>query len=284
MITSQVKKVSVIVPNYNYGRYLKKRIKSIIKQTYPIHELIVLDDASTDGSKEIAKELVLDLKLSKPEIKVHFVENSRNSGKAINQWERGFKLAQGDFVWIAEADDLCSKRFLEGVMGGFDDPKVVISYAESMVINSKGLVIMPNFRWSRDRERTGHFKNSYIKEGEDEIREIMAIRCTIPNVSGVVFRKKAVKLGVLNEATRFTQVGDWYLYLRLLENGKIAYNKKALNKFRVHGGSATERGRTHYEEVVRIHDMLKKRYELSEKVVGAMEVEEKRIRDKYGII
>ena len=50
MNTSQNKKVSVVVPNYNYGRYIKKRIDSILKQTYPIYELIVLDDASTDDS------------------------------------------------------------------------------------------------------------------------------------------------------------------------------------------------------------------------------------------
>ena len=45
------KKVSVIVPNYNYARYLKWRILSIAEQTYPIYELIILDDASKDGSK-----------------------------------------------------------------------------------------------------------------------------------------------------------------------------------------------------------------------------------------
>ena len=63
MSISQNKKVSVVVPNYNYGKYLRKRIESIIKQTYPIYELIVMDDASTDGSDVIAKNLVLDLKI-----------------------------------------------------------------------------------------------------------------------------------------------------------------------------------------------------------------------------
>lgn len=284
MITSQNKKVSVIVPNYNYGKYLKKRVQSILKQTYPIYELVILDDASTDGSARLAKEIVLGLKMKNPEMRVRFVGNTKNSGKAIVQWKKGFELAEGDFVWIAEADDLSSRRFLEEVMKGFDDPEVVISYAESTLMNGAGIIIAPNFRWSRDKERTGHFRKSYVKNGKDEIREIMAIRCTIPNVSGVVFRKKAVKNSVLDEAARFTQVGDWYLYLKLLENGKIVYNRRALNKFRVHGGSATERGKIHYEEVVGIHDMLKKQYELSEKVVEAMAAEEERIRDKYGII
>lgn len=280
MTTLQNKKVSVVVPNYNYGKYLKKRVQSILKQTYPIYELIILDDASTDGSAELAREMVLDLKVAHPEMRVRFVGNGKNSGKAMKQWKKGFELAEGDFVWIAEADDLCSRKFLEEVMKGFDDSKVVISYAESMIINKSGVIIVPNFRWSRDKEKTGHFKRSYIKDGKDEIREIMAIRCTIPNVSGVVFRKKAVKNKDLEKAIEFTQVGDWYLYLKMLKNGKIAYNKKALNKFRVHGGSATERGEVHYKEIVEIHGILKKKYELDKRTLETMGAEEERIKEK----
>lgn len=284
MTTLQSRKVSVVVPNYNYGKYLKKRVRSILKQTYPIYELIILDDKSTDGSAKMLKEMVLDMKLKNPEMRVRFVGNTENSGKAMVQWKKGFELAEGDFVWIAEADDSSSKYFLEEVMKGFDDPEVVISYAESMVINGAGVIIAPNFRWSRDKEKTGHFSKSYVKEGRQEIEEIMAIRCTIPNVSGVVFRKSAVKLKDLDRAIEYTQVGDWYLYLKMLEGGKIAYNRKALNKFRIHGGSATERGEIHYKEVVGIHEMIKKQYKLSEGVLKAIGVEEKRMQEKYGII
>lgn len=45
--------VSVVVPNYNYGRYLNLRIQSILQQTYQNIELILLDDASTDGSEKV---------------------------------------------------------------------------------------------------------------------------------------------------------------------------------------------------------------------------------------
>lgn len=287
MNTSQSKKVSVVVPNYNYGRYVRKRIDSILKQTYPIYELIVLDDASTDGSAEMLKEMILDMKVKNPEMRVKFVGNIKNSGKAMAQWKKGFELAEGDFVWIAEADDLCSSRFLEEVMKGFDDPEVVLSYAESMIINGRGLVIAPNFRWSRDKERTGHYKKSYVKDGHQEIQEILAIRCTIPNVSGVVFRKEAVKLKDLEKAISFTQVGDWYLYLRLLDDGKIAYDKKSLNRFRIHNGSKTAESkidRKHYDEVLGIHDYCRKNYELDGKVLKAMINEELGVRSKHGVI
>ena len=287
MSTLRNKKISVIVPNYNYGRYVKKRIQSILRQTYPIHELIILDDASTDGSAEIIKNIVLDLKIQHPNMNIKFVPNSCNSGKAIAQWKKGIELATGDYVWIAEMDDLCSKSFLEEVMKGFDDSEVVISYTESAVINSAGIMIAPNFRWSRDKEKTGHYKKDYVKDGHREIEEIMAIRCSIPNVSAVVFRKSAIKMKNLEKAIEFTQVGDWYLYAKMLEDGKISYTRKALNRFRIHSESKTAQSKKsdeHYKEVVNMHNYFQKKYKLSERVKDAIRVEEARIREKHGII
>ena len=287
MTTLRNKKVSVIVPNYNYGKYLRKRLLSILKQTYPIHELIVLDDASTDGSAEMARSMVLDLNAQNPNLNVRFVGNKKNSGKAMLAWKQGLELVTGDYVWIAEADDLCSRRFLEEVMKGFEDPEVVLSYSESMIINGMGVMMAPNFRWSRDKEKSGHYKKSYIKDGRTEIEEIMAIRCTIPNVSAVVFRKDAIRAKDLEKALEFSQVGDWYLYVKVLENGKISYNRKALNKFRIHGGSKTAESKKdskHYEEVVWMHEYLEKNYDLSKTVKQAMEQEEARVRVKHGII
>lgn len=283
MNISPTKKVSVVVPNYNYGRYLKKRIKTILSQTYPIHELIVLDDGSTDGSVKKLRGLLENLR----GVTWKIIENEKNSGKAILQWKKGIEAASGDFIWIAEADDLCSRDFLRGVMKGFDDPEVVLSYSESMLINARGVVIAPNFRWSRDKEKTGHFKKSYVKDGKNDVEEIMAIRCTIPNVSAVVFRNSSKLTKYLAEASKFSQVGDWYFYTKVLENGKICYNRKSLNKFRIHKGSATKEANKsgeHYKEVVEMHEYFRKKYKLSERVLRAIDEEESRIRAKHDII
>lgn len=277
-------KVSVVVPNYNYARYLKRRVKSILNQTYPIFELILLDDASTDESQRVIRELVAMAKEKYPEMNVRAILNEKNTGQPIRQWLKGVKEAKGEFVWIAEADDGANKHFLEEVMCGFKNSKVVMSYAESRVVNKAGLVILPNYKYSRDKERTGHFKNSYTRPGAREIEEIMAIRCTVPNVSAVVFRKTPELLEYLEEALKFEQVGDWYLYAKLLEKGEISYNKKPLNYFRVHGGSATKRGKEHFEEVKWMHEFFKKRYQLSEVTLERMARELERIRAKYGII
>lgn len=286
MTTSQNKKISVVVPNYNYARYINKRIDSIVRQTYPIYELIVLDDCSADGSVEVIKKKLAEVEMKYPELKIQFVQNEKNSGKAMAQWKKGFDLASGDYVWIAEADDLCSKRFLEEVMKGFNDPEVMLSYTESAIINSWGLMMAPNFRWSRDKEKTGHYDSSYIKDGKTEVEEIMAVRCTIPNISAVVLRKRKELLKYLNEALKFTQVGDWYFYAQVLRNGKISYNRKSLNRFRVHSDSKTgkaKKDQQHYEEILAMHKMFIKEYNLNEFVMKRMLDEEKRIAERMGI-
>ena len=289
MTTLLSKKVSAIVPNYNYGRYIKKRIRSILRQTYPIYELIILDDDSTDGSTELIKNMVLDLKLKNPELNIKFVPSEKNSGKAMSQWKKGWEMATGDYIWIAEADDLCKQDFLAEAMKGFDDPEVVLSYTESEIINSWGLMVAPNFRWSRDKEKTGHYNSSYTKDGLREVEEIMAIRCTIPNVSAVVFRRsdKIPYLKYLDEALKFSQVGDWYFYVNVLKHGKISYSRKALNKFRVHSGSKTKRSKKdnrHYEEILELHEYFRKNHELDSLVLERMKGEEARVRVKHGIM
>ena len=287
MTILQNKKVSVVVPNYNYEKYISKRIDSVLRQTYPIYELIILDDCSTDNSAEVIERKIEDIKVKYPELKVRFVKNEKNSGKAMRQWKKGFELAEGDYVWIAEVDDLSSRNFLAEVMKGFDDPKVVISYAESAIINSFGLMVIPNFRWSRDKEKTGHYNRSYVNDGNKEIEGIMAIRCTIPNVSGVVFKNDKKFLKYFDKAIDFSQAGDWYFYAKVLENGKIAYNRKSLNKFRIHSSSKTSRSkkdRTHFDEVVLMHEYFNKNYNLKSNVKKAIKAEESRIKEKHGII
>ena len=280
----KAKKVSVIVPNYNYARYLKWRFLSIAEQTYPIYELIVLDDASTDGSRTIIKKMVAEAGRIQPEMKIKMIWNKKNSGKAISQWIKGVQEASGDYIWIAEADDIARKDFLMEAIKGFKDKDVVLSYTESAIINRHGIIVLPSFRRSRDRERTGHFSKSYIRSGKKEIEEIMAIRCTIPNVSAVVFRNTPELLKNLKQALRFEQVGDWFLYVKLLENGKVFYNRKSLNFFRVHKESATKRGEVHVKEISKMHEYFKNNYELSEAVKNWMETELQRIRVKYGIM
>ena len=104
-------KVSVILPNYNYERYLSQRLLSVLRQTYRPYEVLFLDDCSTDESVGVAERI-----LGSFDISFRIIRNTSNQG-TFKQWIRGIREARGDLVWIAEADDFCEEGFLE-VLGG----------------------------------------------------------------------------------------------------------------------------------------------------------------------
>ena len=99
--------VSVIVPNYNHEKYLPARLRSITEQTYQNVEIILLDDASTDGSRAILE------KFSSEESRARFLPNSQNSGSTFKQWRKGLLHARGKYVWIAESDDAAEPHSLK---------------------------------------------------------------------------------------------------------------------------------------------------------------------------
>jgi cellulose synthase/poly-beta-1,6-N-acetylglucosamine synthase-like glycosyltransferase len=78
------------------GRYLRKRIESVLNQTYPNFEIIILDDCSVDSSKKIIEQYQNEQSIS------HIIYNSKNSGSPFKQWQKGFELAKGEYIWIAE--------------------------------------------------------------------------------------------------------------------------------------------------------------------------------------
>lgn len=99
--------VSVIIPNYNYARFLEKRIESVLLQTCTDFEIILLDDASTDNSVFILNKYQTNAHVSYVDI------NSVNTGSPFAQWQKGIALSRGKYIWIAESDDLASPSFLE---------------------------------------------------------------------------------------------------------------------------------------------------------------------------
>lgn len=255
------KRVSVVVPNYNYERFITERIDSILRQSYPIYELIILDDCSTDNSAKIIQDKLATIK----DIKTKFVPNAKNSGSVFSQWQKGMNLASGDYVWIAEADDSSDPKFLETAMAGFDNPNypnVIISYTDSMRMDDDNIILEQHTR------PTIHQEGSYIVSGQKEIERCFAVSNTIFNVSGVVWRKGNYD-EFFEEAKKFVVAGDWYIYYKLMELGGIAYDNHPLNYFRKHKGSVSDtvKDDTEYQEIRRIQDEIAQKYPLSNRIL-----------------
>lgn len=102
-------KVSVIVPIYNVEAYLNRCIDSLIGQVYPNIEIIMVDDCSTDGSAEIAKEYAEQY----PE-KCRFVQHSENAGAAATR-NTGLDCVTGDWIAFVDSDDWVTEDYISSM-------------------------------------------------------------------------------------------------------------------------------------------------------------------------
>jgi len=230
-------KVSVVVPNYNYENYLCKRLRSIIGQQYPIYEIIFLDDASSDNSVTLAKGLLTEY-WGHSKILV----NKVNSGSVFRQWIKGIELSQGDYIWIAEADDFASSLMLEKLMGSFrEDKQVVLSFCDSMFVDERdewqGFYSDAHVQYAHDSEARGYVEGIY--DGKLYIKQYLSFRNSIPNVSAVVLKNDAIKKEYLSQLAVFQSCGDWYLYIAVLIAGKVSCNTMPMNFFTRHSQGVT---------------------------------------------
>ena len=211
--------VSVIIPNYNHARYLSQRIESVLNQTYSNFEVIIFDDNSTDNSKEII-ERYRNLPLIK-----YVVYNAINSGSTFKQWNKGFNIAKGELIWIAESDDFCDSDMLEKLVNQFIIHKTLsIAYCSSQLVNEKGKIIPPICNTTE----TIHFY-----KGIDFIKHKMLYGNAIWNASSAIFKKnKAIQ--VENSYVNYKAAGDRLFWIKLAEDGDVVHIKSPKNYFRQH--------------------------------------------------
>lgn len=269
---SPVPKVSVVVPNYNYQDYIGNRLSTIFDQTFPIYELIVLDDRSADNSVQIIEEYLRECKLPHK-----LVVNEENSGSVFKQWRKGAELARGDYLWIAEADDLAEPKFLESLIRFFDDRKVVLAYSQSKQIDQDGRVLALDYL-DYTSDLGDYWRNDYAIEGEEEVRRALCVKNTIPNVSAVLFEVNSFResiASVWEKALSLKVAGDWLIYLKVAEGGRFAYCSASLNQHRRHSSSVTK-ANNHLSEVVAVQDWAVTRFALSGEMVSSI----KKYREK----
>jgi glycosyltransferase involved in cell wall biosynthesis len=233
-------RVSVVVPNYNYERYMPERLGSIFRQTYPVCEVIVLDDKSTDNSLTVIPKIAEDWNRQ-----ITLVPNKVNSGSVFAQWRKAAELATGDWIWIAEADDASHAGFLESVMALIqNDPAIVMAFSDSRTIHVDGAAQWANYKGYYATVEPGALSQNAVFEAPEFVRRYLSVKNLILNVSAVVWNRKAL-LRALDECDETLQsykmAGDWRLYLQALTvpGAKIAYHATPMNVHRRHASSVT---------------------------------------------
>lgn len=258
-------KVSVIIPNYNHAPYLEKRIQSILEQTYQDFEIIFLDDASTDNSREVFAQFA-----DHPKIRAIF--NEKNSGSPFKQWNKGVKDSSGHYIWLAESDDYNDPKFLETLVPILDNhPQVGLAYCQSWQVDSQGHQLDTLHHWTNDLSKE-RWRTDYLNSGLDECKNYLSIKNIIPNASAVLFKKFLFeKIGYAEESMFLC--GDWITWIRLLMQSDIAYLAEPLNYFRFHNSSVRSKsvleGKDIFERM-KLFDFLCQELDLSPEIKQMM--------------
>lgn len=221
-MTEAMDLVSVIIPNYNHGAYLKQRIDTVLNQTYPHIEIIILDDCSTDDSRPIIESY-----RNHPQVS-HVVYNEENTGSPFKQWINGIALATGKYIWIAESDDWCEPTLLHHLVAGMQqDENCAISYCQSYC------VIDDRIDW-----QSSHPRLLETIAGPEFIKHYLAPNPAIFNASMAIWRKDNFDRIPLDFANyRFS--GDWVFWIELAKTGSVSINGRLLNYFRKHAADVS---------------------------------------------
>ena len=228
-------KVSVIIPCYNSGPYIADRLRSILWQRWPVFQLVILDDASTDDTRDVLQALQQDWERPLP---VHV--NDLNSGSPFAQWRSALAHCSGDLIWVAEADDLAHPDFLASLVPLFKNDRVSIAYCNTVSIDRDEHILKADTReWLNLSDRS-LWNDSFQVRGFEHAAQYYAVQNCIPNASGVVFRRKSLveafaRCGHLLPNLRMT--GDWLLYVESMRDGDICFSPRALNACRRHATS-----------------------------------------------
>jgi len=202
-------KVSVIIPTYNYGKYICDAVDSILKQTYNDYEIIVVDDGSTDNTGEILKKY--DDKLS-----YYYIENQ---GPAAAR-NLGIKKAKGKYISFLDSDDAFEPEKLEIQVDILEKQRNVgLIYSDFLYVNNTLASVYYNFKCKKLYSHTEALQylwhNNYINTS------------TVMTVKDYLF-----EAGLYNESYRYAE--DYDLWLRLGKHYEFYCIHKPLVKTRSH--------------------------------------------------
>ena len=214
---TQQPKVSIIVNNYNYARFVSEAIESALAQTYPNVEVIVVDDGSTDNSREVIARY--------QDRVITVLKENGGQGSACNA---GFAASSGDRVLFLDSDDLLEPGAMETVVREWRDGYSRI-YFTQQIIDAKGVRL------------------EGVVGGSIAPSPLVGPFASGSSMSANVFSRAALEKAMpMPEAWRYTT--DYYLNATSLLFGEAWRLGRPLGKYRVHGGNnntSARRGRLH---------------------------------------
>jgi glycosyltransferase involved in cell wall biosynthesis len=222
-------KITVAIPCYNGGIYLKDAFESVLNQTFKDFEVVYIDDQSTDGSFEVAQSF------AEKDPRVRVLRNPKNLGM-VGNWNRCLEESQGEYIKLLCADDiLYSNCLLHQFKAMESNPEATLATCPSLVINSKSKDIIsrdPFFVTRLGTAQTLTFKQLLRKSIQKSANLIGEPSLTLMR------RQRVLSVGFFDSGFRYGT--DLEYWLRLLSNNsKIVITPQVDAGFRLHPGSLT---------------------------------------------
>lgn len=212
-------KVSVALVTFNHISFIGECLSSIVEQDYPNIEVIVADDASTDGSQEVIREFARRY----PDIiKLSLSETNEGASRNAN---RCFGKCTGDFICYMDGDDLMLPGKLSSQVARLqDDPDCVICYHDMDVFESSTGATLHKYN-------SGPQSNVPREGGVENL----ILYGTFLGATSVMFRRSAMPAKGLDVRLR---ASDWLFWIEVsIGGGRISYIPKVLGRYRRHANN-----------------------------------------------
>jgi teichuronic acid biosynthesis glycosyltransferase TuaG len=209
--------VSIITPCYNGARFLGETIESVLAQTYPNWEMIIVDDGSKDNSAEIARNYM------GKDNRIKLIQQA-NGGSAAAR-NNGIKNANGRYIALLDSDDLWEPEFLESQLNFMNEKKCLLVYSSHKRINEEGKECLKPF----------------LVNGAISYDDLLK-SCSISCLTGLYDTSKYGKI-FLREDLRSLR-DDFVFWLTILKKVGIAYaNPQIIASYRILGDSTSRNKR-----------------------------------------
>jgi glycosyltransferase involved in cell wall biosynthesis len=216
-----VQKVSVIIPNYNYGRFLRQAIQSALGQSLKPHEVIVVDDGSTDDSNEILRSFGDQI--------IAVEQENSGVGAARN---KGAEIASGDLLAFLDADDYWHSDKLKKQVRKFESD-TEIGFVHCGLTNV---------------DENGAYVDDYLAGDEGRVADrLLRFQPVVIATTVIVRRDVFLKIGGYDTSPDLHPSEDWDLCYRLSRETKLGFVREPLHYYRHHG----QGGHTNIERMER---------------------------------
>ena len=201
--------VSIIMPSYNTGVFIKESIESVLAQSYSHWELIIVDDCSTDETDEIVNQYLADER-------IRYIKNDTNSGAAISR-NRALREAKGKWIAFLDSDDLWHPEKLERQIAFMEETGYAFSFTDYM--------IQLNGEWL-----------PYIYTGPNVVtRKKMYDYCYFSTITVMYDREKIGLIQIEN----LRKNNDYAMWLQIIEKSNCYRFPECLSYYIKHEGSVS---------------------------------------------